>query len=64
MMVLQRCVNVGIVVNKGVDFGVKFAAQQIAEADHTSEDFSEVCFVIGAFQFAHRSTVSAVWRLS
>ena len=40
-----------------------FAAQPLAEADHTIEVAFELCFVIGAYQFAHRSTVSAVWRL-
>jgi hypothetical protein len=39
-------------------------AQQLAEADHTIEDFSEVCFAVGAHQFAHRFTAPAVWRLS
>jgi len=39
------------------------AAQQLNEADHTIEAAFELCLVFGAYQFAHRSTASAVWRL-
>jgi hypothetical protein len=39
-------------------------AQQLAQADHTIENSSEVCFVIGAYQFKICFTAPAVWRLS